>query len=148
LLRFRLSQRQGLVSCINGVSNCAFIHPCIHRAFAINILTLCYCRVGQAAILRSWEYEDGRKGGLAALAQAEAEAAAAAAGVAPSPEDLKAAEADVAEQAGMVRELKESRGLSNADEEVKAAVDELLQRKARLDALTAAAAAAAAHGNH
>ena len=45
------------------------------------------------------------------------------------------AEAAVADQAEAVRELKEGQGLTNKDESVVAAVDELLRRKQRVAAL-------------
>lgn len=43
------------------------------------------------------------------------------------------AEAAVEEQAKVVRDLKEGKGLTNADEEVKAAVAELLARKEKVE---------------
>lgn len=101
-------------------------------------------KIGQAALLPEWVYEDGTKGGLAAEAGGTAAGAAAAAstGPPPTPEALAAAEAAVAAQAAAVRELKEGRGLSNSSPEVQAAVEELQQRKAAAAALQAAAAGA------
>lgn len=83
--------------------------------------------VGQAAILRLWEYEDGRQGGPLAAPIEE--------NVAPSDELLKAAEDKVATLAAQVRFLKEEQGLTNADEEVKAAVAQLLDAKEALEKL-------------
>ena len=45
------------------------------------------------------------------------------------------AEASAAEQAQVVRDLKESKGLGNSSPEVQAAVDELLERKAVVERL-------------
>lgn len=95
-------------------------------------------RVGQAAVIKSWEFEDGRKGGEAAVEEEAAAAAAAAAerearGV--PPEEIAAAEEAVSEQAKVVRELKEVKGLANNSEEVEAAVAVLLEKKAALAAL-------------
>ena len=102
-------------------------------------------RVGQAAVIRSWEYEDGRKGGEGAAEEGAAESAAARL-AAPSAEEVAAAAAAVAEQGAAVRGLKEERGLGNGSPEVQAAVEALLQRKAELEALQRRAAAAAAEG--
>jgi Arc/MetJ-type ribon-helix-helix transcriptional regulator len=52
------------------------------------------------------------------------------------------AEAAVQEQAAQVRSLKQDQGLGNASDEVQAAVQELLERKATLEALQQRAAAA------
>jgi hypothetical protein len=52
------------------------------------------------------------------------------------PEEIAAAEAAVAAQAQVVRELKEVQGLANTSEEVEAAVAVLLEKKAALAALT------------
>ena len=52
---------------------------------------------------------------------------------------LLCAEAAVEEQAGVVRDLKEGRGLTNADEEVKAAVAELIKRKDKVERIQHAA---------
>jgi hypothetical protein len=96
-------------------------------------------RVGQAAVIKSWEFEDGRKGGEAVIEEAEAADAAAAAARAAEgvpPEEIAAAEAAVAAQAQVVRELKEVQGLANTSEEVEAAVAVLLEKKAALAALT------------
>lgn len=64
-------------------------------------------------MIRSWEYEDGTKGGEGAE-----EAAAAAAGP-PTAEQLAAAEAAVQEQGAAVRALKEDQGKGNNDPEVR-----------------------------
>ena len=113
----------------------------------------------------------------AAVAATAAAAAAAAVGGAPSPEDLAAAEAAIAEQGALVRwarahacrprqlapgrpaeplipcfppallpcrVMKEERGLGNESDEVQAAVGRLLEAKAALAALQAAASAAVA----
>jgi len=103
----------------------------ILKATLFNVESPSRDRVGQAAVIKSWEFEDGRKGGEAA----EEEAAAAAAAESVSPENLAAAEAAVTEQAQLVRELKEVTGLANSSEEVEAAVAVLLERKAALAAL-------------
>lgn len=95
-------------------------------------------RVGQAAVIKSWEFEDGRKGGEAAAEEEAAAAAAAAAeraAVGVSPEEIAAAEAAVTEQAHVVRELKEVKGLANTSEEVEAAVAVLLETKETLSKL-------------
>ena len=95
-------------------------------------------RVGQAAVIKSWEFEDGRKGGEAAIEEAEAAAAAAAAeraAMGVPPEEIAAAEAAVTAQAQVVRDLKEVQGLANTSEEVEAAVAVLLKKKAALAAL-------------
>lgn len=55
---------------------------------------------------------------------------------------LSFAEDAVAEQAALVRALKEEHGLGNDDEEVKENVALLLRRKAKLEALQQRAAAA------
>lgn len=115
----------------------------ISRATVFNVEAPSGDVVGQAAVIRAWEYEDGRKGGE--LAEEEAAAMAeAAAGEAPSAEALAAAEEAVTAQAAAVRELKEVQGLKNSSEEVQAAVAELQAKKEALEALRAAAAAAAA----
>ena len=54
------------------------------------------------------------------------------------------AEAAVTDQAEAVRALKEGQGLTNADEAVRAAVAELLQRKERVEVLQRALAAQSA----
>lgn len=82
--------------------------------------------MGQAAVLRLWEYEDGSQGGPLAVHPAPAAA----------EEDVEAAESKVEECAAIVRELKEVKGLTNADEEVKKAVEELLSAKQVLEDLT------------
>jgi hypothetical protein len=82
--------------------------------------------MGQGAVLRLWEYEDGEQGGpLAAPASPEA--------VSVSPEELQAAKDKVEECAALVRSLKEEQGLTNADDEVKEAVQQLLAAKATLE---------------
>ena len=113
----------------------------ISRSTVFNVDAPSGERVGQAAVIRSWEFEDGRKGGEAAAEEAAAAAAAvalaAAEGPEPTAEELSAAEAAVTAQAGVVRDLKEVGGLKNSSEEVVAAVLMLMEKKAVLDALKA-----------
>ena len=93
-------------------------------------------RLGQAAILRNWEYEDGSEDGVDGykdsplVAAAKEEVALEKLG-----EERVEAERAVEEQAAVVRELKEGEGLGNGDERVKKAVGELLKRKDRLAVL-------------
>lgn len=93
-------------------------------------------RLGQAAILRNWEYEDGSEDGVDGykdsplVAAAKKEVALEKLG-----EERVVAERAVEEQAAVVRELKEGEGLGNGDERVKKAVGELLKRKDRLAVL-------------
>ncbi|PRW20316.1 MEKHLA domain-containing isoform A [Chlorella sorokiniana] len=96
--------------------------------------------VGQAVTIREWTYEDGTKGGEGV----DAAAAAAAAAGPPSPEQLAAAEAAVADQGALIRQMKEEQGLSNSSPEVAAEVEKLLGLKQQLQALQDAAAAAEA----
>ena len=122
----------------------------ISKATLFNVEAPSGERVGQSVVIRSWEYEDGRKGGEAAEEAAaaaggagseggEGVAAGDSAGVsvveAVSPEEISAAEAAVSEQAAAVRALKEEQGLSNSSPEVEAAVAVLLARKSKLEAL-------------
>ncbi|PRW20317.1 MEKHLA domain-containing isoform B [Chlorella sorokiniana] len=93
-----------------------------------------------AATIREWTYEDGTKGGEGV----DAAAAAAAAAGPPSPEQLAAAEAAVADQGALIRQMKEEQGLSNSSPEVAAEVEKLLGLKQQLQALQDAAAAAEA----
>ncbi|KAK9821324.1 hypothetical protein WJX81_003581 [Elliptochloris bilobata] len=99
-------------------------------------------KVGQAAVFRHWAFEDGREGGPdSGAAQVEAGP--------PSEAEIVAAEEGIAEQAALVRVLKEEHGLPNDDPDVADAVGTLLRRKAKLQdlkdraAVTAGDAAAA-----
>jgi len=106
----------------------------IRRATVFNVESPSGDRVGQAAVLRAWEFEDGRTGG-----EGSADAGAAVGGTGPmelpSTEEIAAAEAAVSEYAAIVRELKEGKGLTNSSEEVQAAVAGLLERKQILEGL-------------
>lgn len=83
--------------------------------------------MGQAAVLRLWEYEDGTQGGPLAAPPAAQEA---------TEDEISAAQEKVDACASFVRELKEVKGLTNSDEEVKQAVEELLAAKQALENLT------------
>ena len=109
----------------------------ISRATLFNVEAPSGELVGQAAVIRAWEWEDGTKGGEGVAEEGEGAGAAGsdAALAAATPDDLAAAEAAVAEQAARVRGLKEEGGLGNGSEEVQAAVAELLARKEALAAL-------------
>lgn len=74
-------------------------------------------KVGQATVIDRWTLEDGTEGGPNAVEPAVNEGM------------LQEAQSYVEQQADVVRELKEGRGLSNADAEVQAAVQELQRRK-------------------
>lgn len=83
--------------------------------------------VGQGAVLRLWEYEDGMQGGpLATPTSVEAEC---------DPEKLRLAQTRVDALAANVRMLKEEKGLTNSNDEVKQAVQELLGAKNDLEQL-------------
>lgn len=101
----------------------------ISKATVFNVDSPSGQRVGQAAVIREWEYEDGRKGGENG-------------DVLPIEDDLvvdeemiKDAEAAVQAQAAVVRRLKEEEGLSNGDEQVQEAVKILLERKQVVESL-------------
>lgn len=115
----------------------------ISRATVFNVEAPGGEAVGQAAVLREWEWEDGRKGGEGVDA---AGGDGAEGGAPPSAEEVAAAEAAVAEQGAAVRALKEEQGLANDSDEVKAAVALLLEKKETLERLRAAAERAAAAG--
>ena len=91
--------------------------------------------LGVAAVWEEWE----RDGAILSAAVPEPPAAV----EAPTDEEMKAAQAAVAEQGDAVRKLKEE-GQGNGDPEVAAAVEELLARKAALAALEERAKAAEA----
>ena len=59
--------------------------------------------MGQAAVCSEWIYEDGTRGGVGITAPQAV----------PSDEELAAAQGRVQEQAAMVRDLKENKGLTN-----------------------------------
>ena len=85
--------------------------------------------VGQGAVLRLWEYEDGKSGGPLAEPISEDQS---------SPideEQVQEAEQRVEKLASYVRVLKEEKGLTNNDQEVKEAVRELLEAKEALASL-------------
>lgn len=98
---------------------------------------------GQSAVIKLWEFEDGTQGGPGAAppptSTSTTEGGSSGSGndgpAVTSEEEIAAAEAAVSEQGAKVRELKEVQGLSNSSEEVKAAVEELLRRKAVLEGL-------------
>ncbi|KXZ44265.1 hypothetical protein GPECTOR_70g496 [Gonium pectorale] len=123
----------------------------IKNGTLFNIMNREGTKLGQAAVFSAYEREDGTVVEItagAADAEPEAEARPAQPAI-PTPEDLQAAEAAVAEQAASVRYLKESAGLSNQDIPVQIAVLELKKRKEKLaelqkrleDALAASRAA-------
>ncbi|CAK0783440.1 hypothetical protein CVIRNUC_006639 [Coccomyxa viridis] len=85
-------------------------------------------KVGQATTIHHWVYEDGTEGGPAAFEAEESTER-------PTDEEVQKAEDAVAEQAALVRALKEEHGLGNEDEEVVENVALLLRRKAKLEAL-------------
>jgi hypothetical protein len=87
--------------------------------------------MGQGAVLRLWEYEDGRTGGPLAAEVDEAEDT----NSKERAERRRVAQEEVDRCAAVVRDLKENQGLGNADEQVKEAVAELLAAKAALEAL-------------
>ena len=95
-------------------------------------------RVGQAVIIRAWEYEDGRVGGTLAVQQQESNADGNnddhgnTLDETARQKQIEDGEQSVREQADVVRGLKEGEGLSNSDPKVKEAVAELLSRKERL----------------
>lgn len=85
--------------------------------------------VGQGAVLRLWEYEDGKSGGPLAEPISEDQS---------SPideEQVQEAEQRVEKLASYVRVLKEEKGLTNNHQEVKEAVRELLEAKEALASL-------------
>lgn len=84
--------------------------------------------MGQAAVLRLWEYEDGTQGGPLASPQEPLPEA--------TEEELAKAQQKVDACAAIVRDLKEVQGLKNSDNEVKQAVEELLAAKQELENLT------------
>lgn len=79
--------------------------------------------MGQGIVFKEWTLPDGTAGGVGIVNVAP-----------PSIEDIQQAEQAVTDQGEVVRSLKES-GLTNQDGEVMDAVEELLQRKARLSEL-------------
>ncbi|GMH45753.1 hypothetical protein BSKO_13716 [Bryopsis sp. KO-2023] len=78
--------------------------------------------LGQVLIFDKWVYEDGAKGGVGITDPQKI----------PTEEDIAAAEGLVTEQAQVVRNLKEEKGLTNKDEEVQQAVAVLLERKEKV----------------
>ncbi|KAG2482451.1 hypothetical protein HYH03_018621 [Edaphochlamys debaryana] len=98
-----------------------------------NIMDRSGTKMGQAAVFHSVETEDGKVHPIKGADQEEEEEAVQSA--IPTPEQMQAAEAAVAEQAAAVRALKEEQGLGNADIQVQIAVMELKKRKERVAAL-------------
>lgn len=86
--------------------------------------------VGQGAVLRLWEYEDGKTGGPLAEPISEEQQSSLI-----NEEQVKEAEEQVEKLASHVRLLKEEKGLTNNDQEVKEAVKELLEAKEALASL-------------
>jgi hypothetical protein len=112
----------------------------ISKATVFNVEAPSGERVGQAAILRAWEYEDGAVGGPAAAAppqnveeQQENERKSPLGSV--TLEALEEASVAVDAQAAAVRELKEIQGLKNSDARVQEAVALLLEKKGMLENL-------------
>lgn len=99
----------------------------ISKATVFNVDSPSGQRVGQAAVIREWEYEDGRKGGengdVIPIAEGVFE------------DTITEAQAAVEEQAALVRRLKEEDGLSNGDQQVQDAVKILLERKQVVESL-------------
>ena len=96
--------------------------------------------LGQAAVFTEWELEDGTACSTL-TAQDEGADGGADGGPPPDAVTLEEAEAAVAEQGAVVRELKAQDGMTNASPEVQAAVAVLLERKTVLEGLQAAAGA-------
>ena len=96
--------------------------------------------LGQAAVFTEWELEDGTACSTL-TAQDEGADGGADGGPPPVAVTLEEAEAAVAEQGAVVRDLKAQDGMTNASPEVQAAVAVLLERKAVLEGLQAAAGA-------
>jgi len=84
--------------------------------------------VGQGAVLRLWEYEDGKTGGPLAEPVSEQSSSV-------NEEQVKEAEERVDKLAAYVRVLKKERRLTNNDPDVKEAVVELLEAKEALASL-------------
>lgn len=100
----------------------------VSNATIFNIESPGGAAVGQGAVLRQWEYEDGTQGGpLATAVNSQMET---------DTETLRLAQERVDAHAANVRMLKEDKGLSNSDEEVKKAVQELLAAKSDLEQMT------------
>ncbi|GIL72948.1 hypothetical protein Vretifemale_3190 [Volvox reticuliferus] len=89
-------------------------------------------KLGQAAVFYRYELEDGREVQITGVPQEEGEGLDDGALDIPTPEQIQAAEAAIAEQAAHVRFLKEEQGLSNQDIPVQLAVYELKKRKETL----------------
>ncbi|KAG2448270.1 hypothetical protein HYH02_006854 [Chlamydomonas schloesseri] len=100
-----------------------------------NLMDRSGTKMGQAAVFSQYETEDGVVHTIkGSEPDAEEEAAAAGPSI-PTPEEIEAAEAAVAEQAAHVRSLKEVQGLQNNDIPVQIAVMELKKRKEKLTSL-------------
>ncbi|GFR40424.1 hypothetical protein Agub_g998 [Astrephomene gubernaculifera] len=105
----------------------------IREVTLFNIMDREGTKLGQAAVFDQYELEDGTVVRITADPRDDPEAAAAPA--VPTPEEVAAAEAAVAQQAAHVRALKEEKGMSNQDIPVQIAVLELKQRKEALGEL-------------
>jgi hypothetical protein len=91
--------------------------------------------VGQAVVFSHVAFEDGSEWGAGSAGSGGEAADNTPTAPPPDPAALEAARAAVAAAATAVRALKEGKGLTNQDEEVVEAVDELLGAKAALAAL-------------
>lgn len=91
--------------------------------------------MGEAAVFDSWEYDDGTIAGPGAPVADP---------LPPTADELAVAEAAVAAQAEVVRQLKQDQGLGNKDPKVVAEVAVLMERKQALDKLQQVAEQAAA----
>eukprot|EP00198_Chlamydomonas_reinhardtii_P002501 XP_001691837.1 predicted protein [Chlamydomonas reinhardtii] len=100
-----------------------------------NLIDRSGTKIGQAAVFSQYETEDGVVHTIKGSEPDVEEEAAAAGPAIPTPEEIEAAEAAVAEQAAHVRSLKEVQGLQNNDIPVQIAVMELKKRKEKLAAL-------------
>ena len=100
----------------------------VSHATIFNIESPDGAAVGQGAVLRLWEYEDGTQGGPLAAPENNQTGS--------DTEKLRLAQERVDAHAANVRMLKEDKGLSNSHEEVRKAVQELLAAKSDLEQMT------------
>ncbi|PNH12396.1 hypothetical protein TSOC_000702 [Tetrabaena socialis] len=103
----------------------------IRDVVLFNIVDRQGTKLGQAAMFSRYELESGLVMTVTAAPREEEEEEAGTGGV-PTPEDMAAAEAAVAEQAAHVRALKEVQGLTNQDIPVQMAVLKLKENKEQL----------------
>lgn len=82
-------------------------------------------RIGQAAMITKWEFEDGTEGGVGVKPAQDVQDTG-------SRQSKGILELEVEEQAALVRQLKENQGLKNSDPLVKEAVAVLLHKKEEL----------------